>query len=218
MRQARRTAARGGGARRRSWPRGGLQRFSGGGRDGSRPARRRPTRTLTSAPPSGIIPARRGRSSAATSPVPASPRNGHGGPARVAGPPLDGAVYGQPLLVGSLVSRPPRATASTRSAPATGKVVWRTHVGTPVPLATCRAATSIRSASPARRLRPGRRPGLRGAETSGYHHVLFGISVADGAVEVERDIPAPDGQPRYDQQRPGLAIEDGRVYVAFGGL
>jgi polyvinyl alcohol dehydrogenase (cytochrome) len=35
---------------------------------------------------------------------------------------------------------------------------------------------------------------------------------------VERDIPAPDGQPRYDQQRPGLAIEDGRVYVAFGGL
>ena len=35
---------------------------------------------------------------------------------------------------------------------------------------------------------------------------------------MERDIPTPDGQPRYDQQRPGLAIEDGRVYVAFGGL
>ena len=55
-------------------------------------------------------------------------------------------------------------------------------------------------------------------ETSGYHHVLLGLSVANGAVEVERDIPAPDGQPRYDQQRPALAIEDGRVYVAFGGL
>jgi len=35
---------------------------------------------------------------------------------------------------------------------------------------------------------------------------------------VERDIPAPDGQPRYDQQRPGLTIAGGRVYVAFGGL
>jgi hypothetical protein len=35
---------------------------------------------------------------------------------------------------------------------------------------------------------------------------------------VERDIPTPDGRPRYDQQRPGLTIEDGRVYVAFGGL
>jgi hypothetical protein len=56
------------------------------------------------------------------------------------------------------------------------------------------------------------------AEISGYHHVLLGVSVANGAVEVERDIPTPDGQPRYDQQRPGLAIEDGRVYVAFGGL
>jgi outer membrane protein assembly factor BamB len=48
--------------------------------------------------------------------------------------------------------------------------------------------------------------------------VLVGVSVADGAVKVERDIPAPDGQPRYDQQRPAIAIEDGRVYVAFGGL
>jgi hypothetical protein len=56
------------------------------------------------------------------------------------------------------------------------------------------------------------------AETAGYHHVLVGVSVADGAVAVQRDIPAPDGQPRYDQQRPALAIEDGRVYVAFGGL
>ena len=56
------------------------------------------------------------------------------------------------------------------------------------------------------------------AETSGYHHVLVGLSATDGTVQVERDIPTPDGQPRYDQQRPGLAIEDGRVYVAFGGL
>jgi hypothetical protein len=37
-------------------------------------------------------------------------------------------------------------------------------------------------------------------------------------VAVQRDIPAPDGNPRNDQQRPGLVIEDGRVYAAFGGL
>jgi hypothetical protein len=48
--------------------------------------------------------------------------------------------------------------------------------------------------------------------------VLFGLLASSGALKVERDIPAPDGQPRYDQQRPALAIEDGRVYVAFGGL
>jgi hypothetical protein len=48
--------------------------------------------------------------------------------------------------------------------------------------------------------------------------VLVGISVTDGRLEVERDIVAPDGQPRYDQQRPALTLQDGRVYVAFGGL
>ena len=101
----------------------------------------------------------------------------------------------------------------------TGKVVWRTHVGTPVPLADLPCGdidplgitgTPVYDA--------GNGLVYAVAETSGYHHVLFGISVTDGAVRVERDIPAPDGQPRYDQQRPGLAIEDGRVYVAFGGL
>jgi hypothetical protein len=56
------------------------------------------------------------------------------------------------------------------------------------------------------------------AETTGYHHVLVGVSVTDGTVQVERDIPTPDGQPTYDQQRPALAIGNGRVYVAFGGL
>jgi hypothetical protein len=48
--------------------------------------------------------------------------------------------------------------------------------------------------------------------------LLVGVSVGDGSLKVERDIPAPDGQPRYDQQRPGLTIAAGRVYVAFGGL
>ena len=102
---------------------------------------------------------------------------------------------------------------------ATGKVVWRTHVGTPVPLADLPCGdidplgitgTPVYDA--------GNGLVYAVAETSGYHHVLLGVSVANGAVQVERDIPTPDGQPRYDQQRPGLAIEDGRVYVAFGGL
>jgi len=98
-------------------------------------------------------------------------------------------------------------------------VVWRTHVGTPVPL----------SALPCGNIDPlgitgtpvyDRGDGLvyAVAETSGYRHVLVGVSAVSGAVRVERDIPTPDGQPRYDQQRPALAIEEGRVYVAFGGL
>jgi polyvinyl alcohol dehydrogenase (cytochrome) len=132
---------------------------------------------------------------------------------------LDGAVYGQPLLIGDLVVAATEGDTLYALNRANGSVVWHTHVGTPVPL----------SALPCGDIDP---LGITGtpvydqanglvyavAETSGYHHVLFGFSVTDGAVRVERDIPAPDGQPRYDQQRPALTIEDGRVYVAFGGL
>lgn len=132
---------------------------------------------------------------------------------------LDGAVYGQPLLVGTLVIAATENDSIYALNASTGRVVWRTHAGTPVPLA----------ALPCGNIDP---LGITGtpvydqghglvyavAETTGYHHVLLGVSVTDGAIAVERDIPAPDGQPRYDQQRPALAIEDGRVYAAFGGL
>jgi outer membrane protein assembly factor BamB len=132
---------------------------------------------------------------------------------------LDGAVYGQPLLVGGLVIAATENDSIYALDASTGRVAWRTNVGTPVPL----------SDLPCGDIDP---LGITGtpiydqgdglvyavAETSGYRHVLVGVSVTSGAVRVERDIPAPDGQPRYDQQRPALALSDGRVYVAFGGL
>jgi outer membrane protein assembly factor BamB len=132
---------------------------------------------------------------------------------------LDGAVYGQPLLIGSMAIVATEDDSLYALDQATGKVRWRTHVGTPVPL----------SQLPCGNIDP---LGITGtpvydqdsgivyavAETSGYHHVLVGISVTDGRLAVERDIVAPDGQPRYDQQRPALTLQDGRVYVAFGGL
>jgi polyvinyl alcohol dehydrogenase (cytochrome) len=98
-------------------------------------------------------------------------------------------------------------------------VAWRAHVGTPVPRADlpCGDIDPLGiTGTPVY----DRSDGLvyAVAETTGYHHVLVGVSVTGGALRVERDIPTPDGEPRYDQQRPALATEDGRVYVAFGGL
>jgi polyvinyl alcohol dehydrogenase (cytochrome) len=132
---------------------------------------------------------------------------------------LDGAVYGQPLLVGRLVIAATENDSIYALDASTGHVVWRTHVGTPVPLSTlpCGDIDPLGiTGTPVYDQANGLVYAV--AETSGYRHVLVGVSVASGAVRVERDIPAPDGQPRYDQQRPALAIEDGRVYVAFGGL
>ena len=56
------------------------------------------------------------------------------------------------------------------------------------------------------------------AETTGFHHVLAGIAVPSGKLVFRRDVPSPDGHPRYDQQRAALLLNRGRVYVAFGGL
>src|SRR5262249_58928830 len=56
------------------------------------------------------------------------------------------------------------------------------------------------------------------AATTGFRHVLAGIDITDGQVRFRRDIPAPDGHPRFDKQWAALAAERGWVYVAFGGF
>ena len=131
---------------------------------------------------------------------------------------LDGAVYGQPLVIGGTVIAATENDTVYALSESTGAVTWHTHLGSPVPL----------SSLPCGDIDP---LGITGtpvydegnglvyavAETTGYHHVLFGLAVSNGAVRVQREIPVP-GNPAAFQQRPGLAIDGGRVYAAFGGL
>ena len=104
---------------------------------------------------------------------------------------------------------------------ATGTVTWHANVGTPVP----RSALQCGNIDPL---------GITGtpvydaanglvyavAEVTGYHHLLVALDAATGAVKLRRDLDSPTSanQPANNQQRPGLAIDDGRVYAAFGGL
>ena len=187
---------------------GGSAGSGGGSSSGSAPA----ARTLTPAPGGGAHPAAAwptyGRD-AARSDVAAGVATP--GPLTVSWHAhLDGAVYGQPLLVGTMVIAATENDSIYGLDQATGRVMWRRHVGAPVPLADLPCGnidplgiTGTPVYNPASGLV------YAVAETSGYHHVLVGVSVRDGSVQVERDIAAPDGQPRYDQQRPGLAIAAG---------
>jgi outer membrane protein assembly factor BamB len=135
---------------------------------------------------------------------------------------LDGAVYGQPLAVGGLVIAATENDSVYALDKSTGTVIWRHHLGTPVQQGQVQCGDIFPlgiTGTPVY----DRDNGLVYAVAEmlygqSVHHVLFGLSVADGAVRVERDIPAPDGNPQHDQQRPGLTITAGRVYVAFGGL
>jgi polyvinyl alcohol dehydrogenase (cytochrome) len=201
---------------------------SAGGGGGTSTGSAPPSRALTSASDSAGGGAGRGTAPAAAWPTYGRDAARSGVAAGVAAPGrltvswrahLDGAVYGQPLLVGDLVIAATENDSIYGLDQATGKVAWRAHVGTPVPLADLPCGnidplgiTGTPVYNPASGLV------YAVAETSGYHHVLVGVSAVDGSLQVERDIATPDGQPRYDQQRPGLTIQGGRVYVAFGGL
>jgi outer membrane protein assembly factor BamB len=135
---------------------------------------------------------------------------------------LDGAVYGQPLVVGDEVIVATENDSLYALNRTTGKGIWRRHVGAPIPrqdLNGCGdifplgiTGTPIYDAS----------NGLVYfvAEITGYHHMLVAVNATTNVVELHRylDIPTSANQPAYNQQRPGLAIDDGRVYAAFGGL
>jgi PQQ-like domain len=134
---------------------------------------------------------------------------------------LDGAVYGQPLLVGGEVIAATENDSIYALSRATGQVTWHTKVGTPVP----RSALQCGNIDPL---------GITGTpvydaanglvyavtEVTGFQHLLVALDAATGAVKLSRDLDSPTSanQPANDQQRPGLTIDNGRVYAAFGGL
>ena len=135
---------------------------------------------------------------------------------------LDGAVYGQPLVVGSDVIAATENDSVYALSRATGKTIWRAHLGTPVPKSALHGCGDIFPLGITGTPVYDQGNGLvyAVAETTGYQHVLFGLSAADGKIEVKRglDQPTKANEPAWNQQRPALAIDDGRVYAAFGGL
>jgi polyvinyl alcohol dehydrogenase (cytochrome) len=135
---------------------------------------------------------------------------------------LDGAVYGQPLVVGGDVIAATENDSVYAVSRTTGKTVWRAHLGTPVPQSALHGCGDIFPLGITGTPIYDQGNGLvyAVAETTGYQHVLFGLSVPDGKIEVRRDLDQPTkaNEPDWNQQRPALAIDDGRVYAAFGGL
>jgi outer membrane protein assembly factor BamB len=135
---------------------------------------------------------------------------------------LDGAVYGQPLVVGGEVIAATENDSVYALNRATGTVIWARHLGTPVPQPPPNGCGNIYplgiTGTPV--YDPDNGLVYAVAEVAGYHHMLVALSAATGAVALHRylDIPTSANQPAFNQQRPALAIDDGRVYATFGGL
>jgi polyvinyl alcohol dehydrogenase (cytochrome) len=132
---------------------------------------------------------------------------------------LDGAVYGQPLVVGDLVLAATEHDTVYGLDAAHGTVRWSAHLGTPVPLADLPCGnidplgiTSTMVYDPATHLV------FVLAETTGGRHTLYGIDVGSGAVRLRREAEPPKGDRLAHQQRSALTLLGGRVYIAYGGL
>jgi outer membrane protein assembly factor BamB len=132
---------------------------------------------------------------------------------------LDGAVYAEPLVVGGhLLVATENDTVYSLDA-RTGQIEWHTNIGQPAP----RAALPCGNIDPL---------GITGTpvydsaggllfavgEVSGPAHVLVGIDARTGEVRVRRPADPPGMEPRAHQQRAALALSQGMVYVAYGGL
>jgi outer membrane protein assembly factor BamB len=135
---------------------------------------------------------------------------------------LDGAVYGQPLVVGKEVIAATENDSVYALDRSTGKVLWRTHLGTPVPQQDQNGCGNIFplgiTGTPIYDASNGLVYAV--AEVTGYSHVLVALNATTGALKLHRtlDNPTAANQPAYNQQRPALAIDNGRVYATFGGL
>jgi len=132
---------------------------------------------------------------------------------------LDGAVYGQPLVIDGQVVAATENDSVYALNPRNGRVIWRRHLGSPVPLATlpCGDIDPLGiTGTPVYDPRSGLVYVL--AEQTGYRFVLYGLDPRTGTRRLTREVTPPGGQPRFQQQRPALALASGRVYIDFGGL
>lgn len=132
---------------------------------------------------------------------------------------LDGAVYGQPLLLGGTLIAATENDSVYGLARSDGHVLWRTGLGHPVPLSElpCGNINPLGiTSTPAYDPATGSLFVL--AETEGRHHLLAALDPATGAVRWKRYAEPTAGSAADAQQRAALTTAFGHVYIAFGGL
>lgn len=133
--------------------------------------------------------------------------------------PVDGAVYAEPLVVGGRVIVATENDSVYALDAATGARLWGVHLGTPVSGGSLPCGDIDRSgitSTPVVDPRSGTVYVVM--YDSGFRHTLVALDVSSGAARWERPIDPPGGDYKTEQQRAGLALANGRVYVSYGGL
>lgn len=134
-------------------------------------------------------------------------------------PELDGRIYAEPVVCGQSIVVATENDSVYSLDSGTGTVLWRAHLGTPM----------RSSALPCGDIDPS---GITGTpvvdpktdlvyvvafETPGVHE-LVALDLKDGGVRFRQLADPPGANPLVEQERGALSLEDGRVYVPYGGL
>ena len=132
---------------------------------------------------------------------------------------LDGQVYAEPLTCGNAVFVATESDSVYAVNATNGNVLWKTNLGAPVP----------GSALPCGDISPS---GITGtpvidvatgvlyavAFLNPGEHVLFGLNIKNGSVLSHVAVDAAAANPLVEQQRGALLLDNGYVYIPYGGL
>jgi outer membrane protein assembly factor BamB len=130
---------------------------------------------------------------------------------------LDGAVYGRPADGGSEVFAATENDTVYALSPTDGSVIWSRHLAEPFRPHDCGNITPL-GITGAPVFDPDSHLVYVVAEDASAHHVLYGLSAANGQVVSQKAIDPPIGDRAYLQQRSALTLWHGHVFAAFGGL
>jgi len=144
-------------------------------------------------------------------------------------PDLDGQLYGEPLVAdGRVVAATENDTVYALSA-RTGQILWSRHLASPVPSTDlpCGDIAPVVGITGTPVIDLGRHEIFVDADTmvsgpAASHgveasHRLFGLDLFTGQVELSQPAMPDTGEDQLAQlQRPGLALDDGRVVIAYG--
>jgi outer membrane protein assembly factor BamB len=133
---------------------------------------------------------------------------------------VDGAVYAQPLIVGSAVIIATENDTVYALNAATGAVRWSRHLASPVPsgLPCGNVDPSGITGTPVADAAGGRLWVVTFTARPSYRHTLWALSLATGRTVSQRAIDAAGSDPKAQQERGALVLLGDRVYVPFGGL
>ena len=141
---------------------------------------------------------------------------------RWSSPVLDGELYGEPLVAGNLVVVATEADVVYGLSRETGRALWSTKLGAPVPSNTlpCGDITPTVgvTSTPVIDIARGELFVVADELVGGHPaHLLVGLHLGDGRVELRQDVDPRGAYTPAILQRVALTLDGGRVVFGYGG-